>query len=116
MIPPSGSNRSDYPTDRSLCQYVRAKIPPGSPFLLNNENKLAWSIGGKYKFPFGTIGFWHGGATAYTYEASYSNYATLPYNANTVPYEYMYYPTVVWNGNIIDPRDSNIGFPWGRTR
>ncbi|MGA2477372.1 MAG: hypothetical protein ABSG63_01320 [Spirochaetia bacterium] len=90
-------------------------FPPGSPFLLNNENKLAWSIGGKYKFPFGTIGFWHGGATAYTYEASYSNYnaASGPINANTVPYEYMYYPTVVWNGNIIDPRDSNIGFPWG---
>ena len=88
-------------------------FPPGSPFLLNNENKLAWSIGGKYKFPFGTLGFWHGGATAHTYAASYSNYSTAPFNANTVPYEYTYYPTVVFNNQSIDPRDSNIGFQWG---
>ena len=74
-----------------------------------NLTKLAWSIGGKYTFPFGTIGFWHGGATAYTYEASYSS-ATV---ANTIPYEYMYYPVVVFGGNPMDPRDSNIGFPWG---
>ena len=25
----------------------------------------------------------------------------------------MYYPTVVYNGSIVDPRDSNIGFQWG---
>jgi hypothetical protein len=85
-------------------------FPPGSPYLLNNENKLAWSIGAKYTFSFGTLGFWHGGSTAYTYEASYSD---LPTNANTVPYEYTYYPTIAWNGTIIDPRDLNIGFPWG---
>jgi hypothetical protein len=88
-------------------------FPSGSGLRLNNENKLAWSIGGKYKFPFGTIGFWHGGATAYTYEASYSNYSTLPYNANVIPYEYTYLPVVDFNGNIVDPRDSNIGFQWG---
>ena len=25
----------------------------------------------------------------------------------------MYYPVVVFGGNPMDPRDSNIGFPWG---
>jgi hypothetical protein len=88
-------------------------FPAGSPYLLNNENKLAWSIGGKYTFPFGTLGFWHGGATAHTYAASYSNYTTAPYDANTMPYEYMYSPTVVFNNRPVDPRDSNIGFQWG---
>jgi hypothetical protein len=75
----------------------------------SNLDKFAWSIGGSYKFSFGTIGFWHGGATAYTYEATYSDSTSV----NTIPYEYMYLPTVVFNGSIIDPRDSNVGFQWG---
>jgi len=77
-----------------------------------NLDKFAWSIGGRYKFPFGTLGFWHGGATAHTYAASYSS----PTDANTIPYEYVYYPTVEFpagSGIPMDPRDSNIGFPWG---
>jgi hypothetical protein len=78
-------------------------------FYSPNLSKLAWSIGGKYTFPFGTIGFWHGGATAHTYAATYSS-AT---NDNTIPYEYMYYPVVQFNGNPMDPRDSSVGFPWG---
>ena len=89
-------------------------FPSGSSLASNNLNKLAWSIGGKYTFPFGTIGFWHGGATAHTYAATRSDYSVSgAYDANTIPYEYMYYPTVSWNGNPIDSRDSNIGFQWG---
>jgi hypothetical protein len=92
-------------------------FPPGSSLLSTNLNKLAWSIGGSYALPFGTIGFWHGGATAHTYAATYpTSYdpgITTPMDVNTIPYQYMYYPTVIFNGNIIDPRDSNIGFQWG---
>jgi hypothetical protein len=88
-------------------------FPSNSPLNVPNLNKLAWSIGGKYTFPFGTIGFWHGGATAHTYAATYSDYTASPANPNTIPYEYMYYPVVQFNGNPMDPRDSNIGFPWG---
>jgi hypothetical protein len=84
-------------------------FPAGSSFYSPNLDKLAWSIGGKYAFPFGTIGFWHGGATAHTYASTYS----VGTDINAIPYEYMYLPTVVYNGSIVDPRASNIGFQWG---
>jgi hypothetical protein len=92
-------------------------LPAGSPLRTGSLNKLAWSVGGKYTFPFGTLGFWHGGATAHTYAATYpADYSPSqapPFDANTIPYEYMYIPSVIFNGNEVDPRDSNIGFPWG---
>jgi hypothetical protein len=87
-------------------------FPSNSSLVSPNLDKLAWSVGGRYTFPFGTLGFWHGGATAHTYAASYSS-ATNP---NTIPYEYVYYPTVefpVGSSIPMDPRDSSIGFPWG---
>ena len=36
-----------------------------------------------------------------------------PFNANTIPYEYVYYPVAVFDGKVLDLRDSSIGFPWG---
>ncbi len=93
-------------------------LPKGSPLASSmNLTKLAWSLGGTYTFDFGTLGFWHGGATAHTYAAtfptSYDPYALPPVNANTIPYEYVYYPVAVFDGKVLDLRDSSIGFPWG---
>jgi hypothetical protein len=92
-------------------------VPAGSSLNTWSLNQLAWSLGGRYAFPFGTLGLWHGGATAYTYAAiyptQYSSSQSAPYDANKIPYEYMYIPTVVYNGSIVDVRDSNIGFMWG---
>ena len=31
--------------------------------------KMAWSLGGSYRFPFGRLGFYHAGATKYTFES-----------------------------------------------
>ena len=31
--------------------------------------KWAWSLGGYYEFPFGRLGFYHAGATKYTFQA-----------------------------------------------
>jgi len=91
-------------------------LPEGSPASSTNLTKLAWSLGGKYRTGGGTLGFWHGGATAHTYAAVYPPYdpsINVPYDVNTVPYEYTYYPLSVWDGEAIDLRDSSIGFPWG---
>jgi hypothetical protein len=92
-------------------------FPDDSPFWSPSLNKLAWSLGGRYRFDFGTLGFWHGGATAHTYAAvvpsSYNPLQAPPFDVNTVPYEYAWYPVSVWNDEALDLRDSSIGFPWG---
>jgi hypothetical protein len=81
---------------------------------LKNLTKLAWSLGGQYRFGFGTLGFWHGGATAHTFAATYpTNLPDPPYDMNTLPYEYVYYPVVEYDDKMLDVRDSSIGFPWG---
>lgn len=50
--------------------------------------KLAWSLGGTYDFPFGTVGFYQAGATKYTFEPTYQTGVT-----NTYPYQYTFYPS-----------------------
>lgn len=47
--------------------------------------KWAWSLGGYYDFAFGRLGFYHAGATKYTFEATH--------NDLSFPYEYTYYPS-----------------------
>jgi hypothetical protein len=93
-------------------------LPEDSPLASSmNLTKLAWSLGGRYRFDFGTLGLWHGGATAHTFAAvyptSYDTYEPPPFDANALPYEYVYYPVSVFDGRILDLRDSSIGFPWG---
>jgi hypothetical protein len=46
--------------------------------------KMAWSIGGSREFPFGRLGFYHAGATKYTFQALFPD----------IPYSYTYYPDV----------------------
>jgi hypothetical protein len=91
-------------------------FPSGSPLWSPNLTKFAWSLGGRYRSGFGTLGFWHGGATAHTFAAVYpTSYDSgeTSYNVNWIPYEYVYYPVVVFDGKMLDLRDSSIGFPWG---
>jgi hypothetical protein len=71
-----------------------------------NLTKMAWSVGGRKEMPFGTIGFYHAGATKYTYEATYARetlagFTNPPEDSVDVfysyfPYEYTYYPVSVY--------------------
>jgi hypothetical protein len=70
-------------------------------------SKLAWSIGGRWELPFGTLGFYHAGATKYTFEATY----------DSDPYGYTYYPAVEYDlgGSMVplDYRDNYLGYKYG---
>ena len=80
------------------------------PFASGNVNKLAWSLGGRFKTSVGTFGLFHAGATDYTYAASYPD----PTNFNVNPLEYTYYPVVSLNGSkMVDITDNYIGFQYG---
>jgi hypothetical protein len=70
--------------------------------------KWAWSIGGYYEFPFGRLGFYHGGATKYTFQA---------YELSN-PYQYTYFPAVEYeleDGPTLplQPVDNYIGYKYG---
>jgi hypothetical protein len=72
--------------------------------------KTAWSFGGYYDFPFGRLGFYHAGATKYTFapNTDYTNY----------PYQYSYYPAVEYQLKdstvlTLDYIDNYIGYKYG---
>jgi hypothetical protein len=70
--------------------------------------KTAWSVGGFYEFPFGRLGFYHAGATKYTFEATQAG----------IPYGYTYYPAVEYllrDGTpmTLYPVDNYIGYLYG---
>ncbi len=72
-----------------------------------NPNKIAWSVGGRYSFDFGDIGFYHAGATKYTFQSFGS--AT-----SDEQYGYSFYPAATYSANgVIMPielEDSYIGY------
>jgi hypothetical protein len=78
-----------------------------NPDSFQNPNKLAWSLGGRYSFNFGDIGFYHAGATKYTFQ-SYGNDTT------DEQYGYSFYPAVTYSANgVIMPielEDTYIGY------
>jgi hypothetical protein len=79
-------------------------------FIASNEDKFAWSLGGKWKTQYGTFSFYHGGATQYTYEATYG----VANTANVYPYQYTYYPLTSDSGSmLLDITDNSIGFMYG---
>ena len=45
-----------------------SSLAPG--YDLTHPNKLAWSLGGRHAFDFGTLGFYHAGATKYSFAAT----------------------------------------------
>ena len=72
--------------------------------------KMAWSLGGTYDFSFGRLGFYHAGATKYTFSPA-TNYAEYPY-------QYTYYPAMWYqlkDGTTLplDYRDNYIGYMYG---
>jgi hypothetical protein len=77
--------------------------------------KTAWSLGGYYDFSFGRLGFYHAGATKYTFAATD--------NDLNLPYQYTYYPDVTYTTTSyhvtpgvtlpIDYMDNYIGYKYG---
>jgi hypothetical protein len=86
-------------------------IPPCLIPVFNPSNipsKMAWSFGGYYDFSFGRFGFYHAGATKFTFEATSGIY----------PYEYAYYPATEYtlkDGTpmVLDYVDNYIGYLYG---
>jgi len=73
-------------------------------------NKWAWSVGGHWDLPFGRLGFYHAGATKYTFAAT----------EDGKPYEYTYYPAVEYSLDddpafemTLDYRDNYLGYKYG---
>jgi hypothetical protein len=70
----------------------------------DNQNRLAWSVGGYKQYPFGRVGFYHAGATKNTFSPTYASTPDkkldsyeadqLPMYYSTRPYPYTYYPAV----------------------
>ncbi|MDZ7793191.1 MAG: hypothetical protein U5P10_05700 [Spirochaetia bacterium] len=98
------------------------------PTVENQQNltKMAWSIGGRKDFPFGTVGAYHAGATKYTFQATYAEESyddAVPGDAvdihyNYYPYEYTYYPVSVYkleNGDSMPLHytENYIGYKYG---
>lgn len=73
----------------------------------HNPNKIAWSLGGDYDFDFGKIGFYHAGATKYTFQA----YGTA---SSDTKYGYTFYPDVTYTANDvlmpIELEDNYLGY------
>ncbi|MFW5729023.1 MAG: hypothetical protein ACOCYG_05115, partial [Spirochaetota bacterium] len=77
---------------------------------LTQPNKLAWSLGGRYDFDFGTMGVYHAGATKFLFEA-------VDYGDEQYLYQYTYYPTVRFERdgepNTFWYYDNYIGYKYG---
>ena len=80
---------------------------------IENLSKVAWSLGGHYEAPFGRIGFYHGGALKYTFEATYVSADSY----STLPYEYTYYPITEYVSGSedipLDYTENYIGYKYG---
>jgi hypothetical protein len=71
-----------------------------------NPSKVAWSLGGSYELRQGTVGFYHAGATKYTFQP------------NKEPYGYTYYPDTVFlldndDEQSIAIEENYIGYKYG---
>ena len=76
-----------------------------------NPNKVAWSLGGRHAFDFGTLGLYHAGATKYTFAATTTQKRNDIYS--TKPYEYTYYPAVTYGDETLWYDDNYIGYQYG---
>ena len=88
------------------------------PWFLRDEfgdrgiaNKWAWSLGGHWDLSFGRLGFYHAGATKFTFAATEQD----------KPYGYTYYPAVQYSLDddmtvleaVLDPQDNYLGYKYG---
>ena len=94
----------------------------------DNHTRLAWSVGGSKDFDFGSLGFYHAGATKETFASTYThddtkeydNYDTdqVPVYYSSRPYSYTYYPAVQYSLEDgtpmpIDYTRNYIGYKYG---
>jgi hypothetical protein len=92
---------------------------------IDNLNKFAWSLGGRWRSPYGAFSFHHGGATAYAFESTYTSAhfpgGILPGGLlaySVLPYEYVYYPVTEFargdgSRSAIPYVDNYIGYKYG---
>lgn len=115
-----------YFASQILIDDINGDILPGVDN--DNQNLLAWSVGGYKQFDFGKIGFYHGGATKDTFSPTYASYSNKTYDSykedqvpvyySTRPYPYTYYPAVQYqleDGTAmpIDYTQNYIGYKYG---
>jgi len=116
----------DYGAAQILIDDLNGSFIPGVE--VGNLTKMSWSVGGKKDLPFGTIGFYHAGATKYTFQGTYAeeelaDFTEVPEDGadvyyNYYPYEYTYYPVSVYlkeNGDSMPLHytDNYIGYKYG---
>jgi len=79
---------------------------------VDNLNKLAFSLGGRYLTPYGRFSLFFAGASKYTYEATYA----YDYYSD-LPYEYVLYPAVEYSkfGPLaaLDYTENYLGYLYG---
>jgi len=84
------------------------------PDSFQNPDKIAWSVGASHDFNWGRIGFYHAGATKYTFQPS-GGYRDN--GATNTQYGYSYYPAVEYqvagSTRVISPSDNYIGYLHG---
>ncbi len=113
---------SDYALAQLLIDDVNGSFIPGID--VGNLTKIAWSLGGRKETSLGTFGFYHAGATKYTFQATYAGTVPtdmpeavdVPYNY--LPYEYTYYPVSTYeldSGDLmpLHYQDNSIGYKYG---
>jgi hypothetical protein len=85
-----------------------------NPDSFQNPNKIAWSAGGSVPTAIGEFGFYHAGATKYTFQAFGSGSVG---SATDTKYGYTYYPAVEYpvgtEWRAIAPEDNYIGYLHG---
>lgn len=85
-----------------------------NPDAYQNPSKVAWSIGGTYDTPIGTVGLYHAGATKHTFQSIGSGSVG---SASDARYGYTYYPHTVYElrdeERVIDNQDNYVGYLWG---
>ncbi|MDC7126129.1 MAG: hypothetical protein PQJ46_11220 [Spirochaetales bacterium] len=78
-----------------------------NPDSVQNPNKIAWSVGGRYEFNWGTLGFYNAGATKYTFQSSGTT-------SGDYLYGYSFYPSTTYTANgvvmPIELEDTYIGY------
>lgn len=80
------------------------------PDWFQNPDKIAWSLGGNFRTPLGSIGVYHAGATKFTFEPFGKD------SENTM-YGYVYFPKVEVSYDdttrILTPEENYVGYMYG---
>lgn len=124
------ADRSEYDSYfaiQLLLDDLNASFFPGFDQSSAIKTKIAWSLSGWKDFEFGRIGLYHGGATKYTFEATYTahhyemfiddpGFIAIPYSI--FPYEATYVPATQYtteDGEVmaIDYTENYVSYKYG---